>query len=280
MDTETLYSKIEWLRRHEAWAHSLWDKGVAAGYQDATHMAVQNALGTYSSLVDEEAMEKLRAQEKANVPMGSVNLHYPDITIFEVYKTAYDTGYYNATIEFDKANPMAAAQIAAINAAHKIDRDLEPDAFARWERKMALHVNGYDGPSMEAAVQLGLGVLSGVGPTAAMLKPGASTAVPKTGAASDMSPALAGVEGLVLGLLLGGAGATYFWSRQEGATLNKGYNKGFAVGWTNGALAVIDHPDCFKNAEERQNLADIRDGAIGPEGAAELQRYYQQRFDK
>lgn len=109
MDTETLYSKIEWLRRHEAWAHSLWDKGVAAGYQDATHMAVQNALGTYSSLVNEEAMEKLRAQEKANVPMGSVNLHYPDITIFEVYKTAYDNGYYNATIEFDKANPMAAA---------------------------------------------------------------------------------------------------------------------------------------------------------------------------
>lgn len=298
MYQESLYSKVTWLRQHEGWAQNLWDKGVAAGYQDATHMAVQNALGTYSSLVNEEAMEKLRAQEKANVPMGSVNLHYPDVTIFEVYKLAYDTGYYNATIEFDKANPMAAAQLAAINAAHKIDRDLEPDAFARWERKMALHVNGYDGPSMEAAAQLGLGVLSGVGPTAAMLK---STAAPKTGAASDMSPALAGVEGLVLGLLLGGAGATYFWSRQERPASDRGYtsadinraydhgrkvgegdsyHKGFAVGWTNGALAVIDHPDCFKDAEERQNLADIRDGAIGPEGAAELQRYYQQRFDK
>jgi len=203
---ETLYSKVEYLRAHEGWAQNLWDKGVAAGQQDATHMAAQDALGTYRSVVNEEAMVKLRAQEKTNTPMPiGVNLHYPDITIFEVYKLAYDTGYYYATIEFDKVNPTAADQLAAINAAHKIDRDLEPEAFARWERKMAAHIQGYDGPSMEAAVELGLAVLAGIGPTAALLKkPPAAPPPPQDPVVSTLhSPAWE--EGYALGVLEGEA---------------------------------------------------------------------------
>ena len=181
MVQETLFSRIDYLRTHEGWAQDVWQKGVAAGQQDATHMAVQNAWGTYGSVVNEEAMDMLRAQEKTNTPMPiGANWHAPDITIFEVYKMAYDTGYHYATVEFDKVNPKAAERLAIINAAHKINRDLEPEAFARWERKMALHMQGYDGPSMEAAAALGLAVLSGLAPTAALLKP---TATP--GAAPD-----------------------------------------------------------------------------------------------
>lgn len=151
---------IVWLVNHEAWARDVFNRGFDAGWQDAMNMGLRNAEGTYSSLINEAAITSQR-------PSGSP---YPHIFVHDVYTDAYDSGYVNAMWELNKVNPGAGARLNALNGAAKIDRDKEPLAFASWERKMALHMQGYDGPSMEAAAALGLAVLSGIAPTAAMLK--------------------------------------------------------------------------------------------------------------
>jgi len=81
-----------------------------------------------------------------------------------------------------------------------------------------------------------------------------------------------------LALVAVGAGSAIVTSMLLGRKSRNAYNNGFALGWTSGALAVLDHPDLFDSCE-RKNLADVEEGVIGPEGAAELQRYYQRRIE-
>lgn len=192
---------IVWLVNHEAWARDVFNRGFDAGWQDAMNMGLRNAEGTYSSLINEAAITSQR-------PSGS---SYPHISVREVYTDAYDSGYVNAMWELNKANPGASARLIALNGAAKIDRDKELLAFASWERKMALHMQGYDGPSMEAAAALGLAVLSGIAPTAAMLKQpkvAAKTSGSSVGASEPMST----TSKAVLGLAAVGA-AAWAWHR-------------------------------------------------------------------
>jgi hypothetical protein len=114
----------------------------------------------------EDVMQKAPVQweQHWHRMFGALEGEDDDHKLSETFRKAYMDGYGTAVVNLEKVMPAAAAQIQLLNLKEgtKIDRDIDPELFARWEREQAQKIKGVDLASLAAASELGLAALAGM----------------------------------------------------------------------------------------------------------------------
>lgn len=126
--------------------------GVEAGRRDAMAKQPSNY---------ELALRDVAAAHDEGSPEGPISP-----LVRTAFRDGYNEGYGGAALAMEAAKPGAQAELMLVNVAEslKIDRDLQPAEFAKWEQQQAAKMTGVDMASVEAALTLGLAALSGVAP--------------------------------------------------------------------------------------------------------------------
>lgn len=134
--------------------------GIEAGRRDA--MAKQPS--NYERALLEVAAAHGEGGDAGASPIALNELANP--LVKTAFRDGYNEGYGGAALAMEAAKPGAQAELMLVNVAEslKIDRDLQPAEFAKWEQQQAAKMTGVDMASVEAALTLGLAALSGVAP--------------------------------------------------------------------------------------------------------------------
>ena len=124
--------------------------GVEAGRRDAMAKQPSNY---------ELALRDVAAAHDEGAPEGPISP-----LVRTAFRDGYNEGYGGAALAMEAAKPGAQAELMLVNVAEslKIDRDLQPAEFAKWEQQQAAKMTGVDMASVEAALTLGLAAISGI----------------------------------------------------------------------------------------------------------------------
>lgn len=206
------------------WNAEVHRHGVEAGRRDALAKQPSDWVRAYKAFAASDEFLHGALHPDEGVPVTSDLDDWLPLW----FQKGYEQGYAEGADAMEAAKPGAKGELGLINLAEslKIDRDTNPAAFAKWEQEQAAKMTGFDAASIDAALTLGLAAVTGIGHKAGAPKKSMlalwhdiTTSGSSVGA-SDTSPALAGVEGMLLGAVLGGAGVGYLalkYARKEHA---------------------------------------------------------------